>query len=405
VKVADFGLARLLGQENSAANLTKVGITMGTPLYMSPEQVEGKPVDHRSDIYSFGVTCYHLFAGHPPFRGESPFEVALQHVNTEPRPLAEIRPDLPADLCGLVQKMMMKLPEARYQTGREIARDASRLRDAIVAGGGHLYAPMLSGLTPSGTTLKPGATQGIDSPTVSNGKRPNVRRQPWLFAGVVAICLCAGLAVGWLLAPSPIIAVPMPSKPPEGKTGEAPPVVRELFFAGDREKDLLHKVQDFLRNPVERGPGLDSVMDLGAIYLRERRLDEAEAYFKDLGRPDRRVPQYRAVGDFGQAMVYAFRDHPDESNKLFVKALDFLERTEAKLKAAPAKTFEGKKDNIVARLNVAGFWKQNVAWREQMADALNRNFVNAPDSFPADQLLQGLRNPPMPGGKGPVALP
>jgi serine/threonine-protein kinase len=71
VKVADFGLARLTG-EAAANELTQVGMTLGTPLYMSPEQVEGRPLDPRSDLYSFGVTCYHMLAGHPPFRAAPP---------------------------------------------------------------------------------------------------------------------------------------------------------------------------------------------------------------------------------------------------------------------------------------------------------------------------------------------
>src|SRR5215469_233950 len=69
VKVADFGLSRIFADNQQPLNLTQSGVTMGTPLYMSPEQVEGKPVDPRTDIYSFGVTCYHLLAGRPPFRG------------------------------------------------------------------------------------------------------------------------------------------------------------------------------------------------------------------------------------------------------------------------------------------------------------------------------------------------
>src|SRR5262245_30055590 len=108
VKVADFGLSRCFAEDHRPLNLTETGVTMGTPLYMSPEQVEGRPVDPRTDIYSFGVTCYHMFAGQPPFRGTSPFEVALQHVRKEPQPLREIRPDLPDALCELVHKMMAK---------------------------------------------------------------------------------------------------------------------------------------------------------------------------------------------------------------------------------------------------------------------------------------------------------
>src|SRR5262245_33498007 len=83
VKVADFGLARLSG-DGAALNLTQVGVTMGTPLYMSPEQVEGRPLDPRSDIYSFGVTCYQMLSGVTPFRGDTALSVALQHLKSQP---------------------------------------------------------------------------------------------------------------------------------------------------------------------------------------------------------------------------------------------------------------------------------------------------------------------------------
>src|SRR5438477_132902 len=80
VKVADFGLSRCFLPDAQPLSLTQTGVTMGTPLYMSPEQVQGQPVDARSDIYSFGVTCYALLTGHPPFRGQTVFELALKHV-------------------------------------------------------------------------------------------------------------------------------------------------------------------------------------------------------------------------------------------------------------------------------------------------------------------------------------
>ena len=96
VKVADFGLARRTQED--ALNLTQVGQTMGTPLYMSPEQVEGKPLDPRSDIYSLGVTCYHMLAGSPPFRGETALSVAVQHLKSQPERLENLRPDLPPEL-------------------------------------------------------------------------------------------------------------------------------------------------------------------------------------------------------------------------------------------------------------------------------------------------------------------
>src|SRR5439155_15079545 len=130
VKVADFGLSRCFAEE-AQQSITQSQVSMGTPLYMSPEQVERRAVDTRTDIYSFGVTCYHMFAGTPPFRGNSPIEVAYQHVHQAPQSLAEIRPGLPAALCAIIQKMMAKKPEDRYQTAREIVRDINQLSESL----------------------------------------------------------------------------------------------------------------------------------------------------------------------------------------------------------------------------------------------------------------------------------
>ena len=160
--------------------------------------------------------------------------MALQHVNKEARPLGEIRPDLPAELCGVIHKMMAKKPEFRYQTGREIVRDVSRLRDAIVASGGHVSEPFLPGFTPSGTLVTLGKSQDIDGFSTTMIGRPEPRRRPLLFIGLLTAMLGAGLVVGWVLTPQPIIAVPMPANPPEGKSGEPPPVVKELFVPGNR---------------------------------------------------------------------------------------------------------------------------------------------------------------------------
>ena len=131
VKVTDFGLSRYFAGETPALNLTQSGITLGTPLYMSPEQVQGHAVDHRSDIYSLGVTCYHLLAGEPPFRGATAFDVALKHVQDQPQPLGELCPDIPADLCGMIHKMMAKNPNDRYASAREILRDLAKVRDGL----------------------------------------------------------------------------------------------------------------------------------------------------------------------------------------------------------------------------------------------------------------------------------
>ncbi|MCU0960775.1 MAG: protein kinase [Pirellulaceae bacterium] len=130
VKVADFGLARVTGS-GASAGLTQVGVTMGTPLYMSPEQVEGRSLDPRSDLYSFGVTCYEMLAGHPPFTGETPLSVAVQHLKSEPALLENLRPDVPAGLCRIVHGLLAKAPTSRYQSASDVLRD---LRALPVAG-------------------------------------------------------------------------------------------------------------------------------------------------------------------------------------------------------------------------------------------------------------------------------
>ncbi len=123
--MADFGLARVT-TDGQAVNLTQVGVTMGTPLYMSPEQVEGRAVDPRSDLYSLGVTSFEMLAGRPPFEGDTPLSVAVQHLRTEPGRLENLCPDLPEGLCRIVHRLLAKNPAERFQTPAEVMRDLRR---------------------------------------------------------------------------------------------------------------------------------------------------------------------------------------------------------------------------------------------------------------------------------------
>jgi len=127
VKVADFGLARVEDMSDPELQLTKIGVTLGTPLYMSPEQSEGRPLDHRSDIYSLGITSYHMLAGHPPFRGDTALSVALQHLKKEAEMLETVRPDIPPALARIVHRMMAKSPNDRFQSVRQIKLEMKQL--------------------------------------------------------------------------------------------------------------------------------------------------------------------------------------------------------------------------------------------------------------------------------------
>ena len=118
-KVTDFGLAQL-NEVTRKMNLTQDGTTMGTPWYMSPEQIQGEKLDHRSDQYSFGVTCYHMFAGQPPFPGKNSVSIAVQHLKEEAKPLSSHRRDLPEAMCAIIHRMMAKRPEDRFGTPEEL---------------------------------------------------------------------------------------------------------------------------------------------------------------------------------------------------------------------------------------------------------------------------------------------
>jgi serine/threonine-protein kinase len=131
VKVADFGLARARGQSQ---NLTAAGVTLGTPLYMSPEQIQGLQVDSRSDLYSLGATAYHMLSGRPPFSGETALALAMQHLQAEPPSLKQLRPDLPDSLVAIVHRLMKKNPDERFASAAELNRELRTVVDAHLEG-------------------------------------------------------------------------------------------------------------------------------------------------------------------------------------------------------------------------------------------------------------------------------
>lgn len=128
VKIADFGLARVnKPNETKNQSLTQIGMTLGTPLYMSPEQAQGKSLDQRSDMYSLGISCYHALSGQPPFRGETPLSVALQHVNAQPEPLEKLRSDVPPALTRIIHRMIEKDPDDRFQSFQSLLKELRSL--------------------------------------------------------------------------------------------------------------------------------------------------------------------------------------------------------------------------------------------------------------------------------------
>jgi serine/threonine-protein kinase len=137
VKVADFGIARLTDDTGIGGTATKTGTTVGTPQYMSTEQVASSKVDGRSDLYSAGIMFYELVTGQPPFtasEADGPFTLMAKHVQAPPKPPSVFRPGLNPELEQVILKSLSKRPEDRYQSGHEFDEAMSRVADQMCPG-------------------------------------------------------------------------------------------------------------------------------------------------------------------------------------------------------------------------------------------------------------------------------
>ena len=148
VKIMDFGLARLADR----SQLTKTDTRLGTPAYMSPEQVQGKDADQRSDIWSLGVVLYQMVSGRLPFAGEAEAAVTYGILNVQAEPVTALRSGVPIELDRILDKALAKAPEDRYQHVDELLVDLRALAKRNAAGGPSRVPP-----PPPDRRLRPGA--------------------------------------------------------------------------------------------------------------------------------------------------------------------------------------------------------------------------------------------------------
>ncbi len=127
VKISDFGLARVIDD----GSLTASGVVAGTPQYMAPEQARGERLDHRADLFSLGSLLYQVVSGHPPFRAGNAVAVLKRVCEDTPRPLDEVISDTPPWLCGIINCLMEKDPDQRYQSAQEVAEVFARCEQEL----------------------------------------------------------------------------------------------------------------------------------------------------------------------------------------------------------------------------------------------------------------------------------
>ncbi len=262
IKVADFGLAQI-AQSDERVELTQVGTTMGTPLYMSPEQVNGKSLDQRSDIYSLGVTCYHLISGRPPFHGETALSIAVKHLNESPAPLDKIRPDLPQELCDLVHRMMEKDPNQRPADAKELMQEIKKIPEQASANDQRTWK-----------SLVPFQSDQL------------FQKQ---LVSFLLISLCLGgvaAAVGWVNRPGDPLNAPYVESENEGSRG-IPIPQEKTAMAQFLQAVKLKDDEDAWKAVITNFPG-DLVFKpraqirLGILLIRPGRYEESKKIFQEL---------------------------------------------------------------------------------------------------------------------------
>ncbi len=176
--LTDFGLAR---HTETRKGLTIEGTFLGTPEYASPEQVEGRRLDHRTDLYSLGITYFQLLSGTLPFLGESPMEIAIKRTKEEPRPLEHAFPAADPRACAIVRKLLQMEPSQRYASATDLIRDL----DAILFG----QKPEVA--------QKPATTRATKTPSITVATRRRLRALThwgFLALGILLAFLSGGLA-------------------------------------------------------------------------------------------------------------------------------------------------------------------------------------------------------------------
>ncbi len=170
-KLADLGLSQVAGESTEDDDSDEV---MGTPQYISPEQLTGEPSDNRSDLYSLGATFYHLVTGRFPYEGAEITDITRQHVEGNLTPPKKINPLLPDALDRIIVKMMKRPIDERYQSAEDLITDLKQFLGGKMAPGGNLDHGLHAGAAPLAGGLRQGGMRTIEAPGHASGEGPKI---------------------------------------------------------------------------------------------------------------------------------------------------------------------------------------------------------------------------------------
>ena len=342
VKVLDFGLAKLMqpaagedAETKTIAAMTGEGAILGTAYYMSPEQAEAKPVDARSDIFSFGAMLYEMATGQRPFHGQSQTAVLASILREEPKAVGGLRADLPGDLTRIITRCLRKDPARRFQHMDDLKVALEELKEE--SDSGKLSASV------AGTNVAPAAPPG--------------KKLIWIAAGAV---LLIGIAIaGWRLnrgassAPdAPLTPIPLTSYRGSETFSSFSPDGNQVAFSWDGEKEGIFDVYVKLIGPgaplrLTSGPessfGPKWSPDGSAIAFVRRSFEEKFSVIvvPALGGPERKAGSYASVNGGGslplsslcwtsdsKALIVSARPAAGQPNRLVLVSLETGETRE-----------------------------------------------------------------------------
>jgi len=322
VKVADFGLARL-SMDKQRTDLTQIGVTMGTPLYMSPEQIEGGDVDHRADLYSFGVTCYHMLTGRPPFRGDNPISVAIQHAKEQAVAIETSRPDLPRPLIAIVERLMAKRPADRFQDAGEVLE---ALRAVEIDTSPANWQMLLS-------QLRQSSGSGLEAFALGDGQLAATRRlevlmrgprlvnrakqAAWVIVAAVVMMAVGAVVARWTAPPDLLQRTRLQPTSLSRKDSIAEQYMYAYFQ--DTEDGWYSVIQYFQdRQPPER---LDALYvewakeRLAEFYLNRRQWSTAQKIYAEFAQQPL-ISKQRIISDYGLAICEFHLESPERFREL-----------------------------------------------------------------------------------------